>query len=53
MMSAFTIDIGEIAELTTMVAVNGAIRAMDGVGDEMFEYIVGVIVLVYEMYPEG
>ena len=46
------IEIGEIADLATQVAVNGAIRFADLYGDEMFEYIVGIAVLIYEIYPE-
>ena len=52
-MELFRIDIGEIADLANSVAINGAIRVMDGMGDDMFEYIVAVVVLVYEMYPDG
>lgn len=51
-MRVFTIDIGEIAELTSRVAINGAIRVTDG-GDEMFEYIVGIAVLIYELFPKS
>ena len=49
----FKIDIGEIAELATQVAVAGAIRVADGSGDETFEYVVGIAVLIYEMYPNA
>ncbi|MES2337858.1 MAG: hypothetical protein V4537_07180 [Pseudomonadota bacterium] len=52
-MDLFRIDIGEIADLATQVAVNGAIRVSGGMGDEMFEYLVGIAVLIYEMYPDG
>lgn len=51
-MELFKLDIGEIADLATEVAVNGAIRVSGGFGDEMFEYIVGIAVLIYEMFPE-
>jgi hypothetical protein len=49
-MDRFTIDIGEIADMTTQVAITGAIVA-DTMGDDMFEYIVGIAVLIHEMYP--
>ena len=47
------IDIGEIAEMTSQVAITGAIRVSDGVGDDMFEYLVGIAILIYEMFPNG
>ena len=50
-MDIFKLDIGEIAEMASQVAITGAIRVMDGAGDDMFEYIVGIAVLIYEMYP--
>lgn len=51
-MELFKLDIGEIVDLGTQVAVNGAIRVSDGFGDDMFEYLVGIAVLVYEMFPD-
>lgn len=49
-MGLFTIDPSEIAELGTTVALYGAMRA-DGVVDDIFELIVGITTLVYELYP--
>lgn len=49
-MTPFTIPIADVGELATKVAVAGAIGASGG-GDDMFEYIIGIVVLVYEMSP--
>lgn len=46
------IDIMQIAELTTSVATVGAIRALEIVGDDLFEYTVAIIELVYETNPD-
>lgn len=50
-MNGITFDIGEIADLATDVAVNGAIAVLGQAGAEMFEATVGIIALIYEMYP--
>lgn len=47
-MQVLGIDITQIAELGTQIANAGAIRTLEHVGDEMFEYLVGVAVLIYE-----
>lgn len=47
-MQAMTIDIGDIAELTTQVAGHGSIR-IDGFGDDLFEFMVGLAILIYEL----
>ena len=50
-MEIFSIDIRQIVELGTQVANSGAIRAVEHVADEMFEYIVGITRVVYEQNP--
>lgn len=50
-MGIFGIDINQIADLGTQVATNGAIRAMEFFSDDIFEYIIGVAIVVYEMDP--
>ncbi len=50
-MNAFGIDIGQIAELGTQVAITGAIRMGEMVGDDVFELIVAIAVIVYEADP--
>lgn len=52
-MDVFGIDINHIAELSTQVAMTGAIRMGEIVGDEIFEYIVGIAIIVYEQHPIG
>lgn len=51
-MDVMGIDIAQVAELTTSVATVGAIRAAEVVGDELFEYTVAIIELVYELLPD-
>lgn len=50
-MPIVTIPLAEIVELGTQVATTGAIRAAEASGDQVFEYIIAVAMLVYEMYP--
>lgn len=50
-MGLVQIDLGEIAELGTQVAAHGALRAGEVAGDELFEIIVGVVLLIYELAP--
>ena len=46
------IDMSEIAELGTQVAVNGALRAAEvGGADDLFEMIIGIAILIYEIVP--
>lgn len=50
-MNIIGIDIDQIVDLSTQVAVSGAIRMGEIVGDDIFEYIVAIAVIVYEMDP--
>jgi hypothetical protein len=52
-MALVQIDPGEIAELGTQVAMHGALRLGDVGADDLFELIVGVVVLIYELTPGG
>ena len=46
------IDLGDIVELGTQVAVHGAMRAGEIASvDDLFEMLVGIAVLIYEMAP--
>lgn len=46
------IDLSEIVELGTQVAAHGAVRAADMASvDDLFELLVGIAVLIYEMAP--
>ncbi len=52
-MGLVQIDFGEIAELGSQVAIHGAVRLMEAGGDELFELIVGIAILIYEIAPNG
>lgn len=43
----------EIAELGTQVAVQGALRAGEFVADDLFDLIVSIAILIYELSPGG
>lgn len=47
------IEMSAIAELGTQVAMHGAVRAGEIIIDDVFELVVGIIVLVIEMTPPG
>lgn len=40
------IDPQDIAELPTQVAITGALQQTDAWGDEIFDYTVGVVIIV-------
>ena len=46
-----TLPITEIASLGTDVATHGAIRAAEVAGDQVFEMLIAIAILVYETYP--
>lgn len=46
-----TLPITEIASLATEVATHGAIRAAEVAGDQIFEMLIAIAILVYETYP--
>lgn len=41
----------EIATLGTQIATHGAIRAIEIAGDDIFEMMIAIAILVYETYP--
>lgn len=45
------LDIAQIVDLATQVATAGAIRAAEMTADEVFEYIIGMSIVVYEIDP--
>ncbi|MEP9401253.1 hypothetical protein [Sphingomonas sp. VNH70] len=45
------IALHEIVELDTPVAIAGAIRTTEATGDQVFEYLIAIAMLVYEMTP--
>ena len=52
-MGVIGVDIDQIVDLSTQVAVSGAIRMGEIVGDDIFEIIVAIAVIVYEMDPRA
>ena len=45
------LDIAQIVDLGTQVATAGAIRAAEMTADEVFDYIIGMAIVVYEIDP--
>lgn len=45
------LDISQIIDLGTQVATSGAIRALESTADDIFEYIIGMSIVVYEIDP--
>lgn len=50
-MDLVSIDLGKIVELGTQVATTGALRMADLMPDDVFEMIVGIGMLIYELDP--
>lgn len=50
-MALIAIDPGETAELGTNVAMHGTLGASIADIDDMFELIVGIAILIYEIAP--
>jgi hypothetical protein len=50
-MKLVQIDPAEIVELDRLVAIHGAVRTEETGIDELFELLVGIAVLIYEMAP--
>lgn len=44
----FTLALSDIATLGAQVAMHGAIRASEIAGDDIFEMMVAVVIVVYE-----
>jgi len=51
-MGLLKIDLGELAELSTNVAMHGTLGAAVRDIDDLFELIVGIAILIYEMVPD-
>lgn len=47
----FRLDAGEIVDLGTQIATSGAIRPLEAEVDQLFEYVIAVAILIYDMYP--
>ena len=46
-----TLPFAEIAALGTQIATHGAMRAAEVAGDDIFETLIAIAILVYETYP--
>lgn len=52
-MGLIQIDVSQVAELGTQVAMHGAVRAGEIVVDDVFELIVSLVSVVIELVPGG
>lgn len=50
-MNPISIDIGKIPELGTQVGTVGALQMNERLTDEVFEFIIGIAALIYELDP--
>ena len=50
-MEIFSIDINRIVDLGTQIGTSGSIRSLELVGDDVFDYSIGVAILIYELHP--
>ncbi|MEI9852871.1 MAG: hypothetical protein WDN24_20650 [Sphingomonas sp.] len=51
-MGLVQINVAEVAELGTQVAMHGAMRAGEVLVDDIFELIVGIVGLIIELAPD-
>jgi len=52
-MGLIAIDLGQVVELGTRVATHGTLRAAGVAGDDdLFELVVGIAILIYEIAPD-
>lgn len=49
-MASFGLDMHDIVDLDTVVATSGAMRGVLS-ADDVFEYIIAIAILIYEMFP--
>ncbi len=49
----FSLDLSQIAELPTQIATSGALRAAEIASDDIFEYVIAVATLIYELSPDN
>ncbi|MBX9813898.1 MAG: hypothetical protein K2X76_04280 [Sphingomonas sp.] len=50
-MDLISIDLDKIVELGTQVATTGALRVGEVIADDIFEMIIGIGMLIYELDP--
>jgi hypothetical protein len=46
------IDIDQIVQLVTHVATTGAVRGFEMITDDLWEFSIGVAILIYEQNPQ-
>jgi hypothetical protein len=51
MMITTGIEIDQIVQLVTHVATTGAVRGFEMITDDLWEFSIGVAILIYEQYP--
>jgi hypothetical protein len=44
-------DIDQIVQLVTHVATTGAVRGLEMISDDLWEFTIGVAILIYEQNP--
>lgn len=47
----FSLDLSQIAELPTQIATSGALRVIEVASDDIFEYVIAIATIIYEMQP--
>lgn len=45
----FSLDLAQIAELPTQIATSGALRVVEVASDDIFEYVIAIASLIYEL----
>lgn len=51
-MTPFKLDLSAIADLPAEIATAGALRVAEHVNDDIFEYVIAVATLIYELAQE-
>jgi hypothetical protein len=50
-MDVMGIDIGQIVHLGTQVATTGAVRGFEVMADDLFELLIAIAIIIYEIDP--
>ncbi|MES2096713.1 MAG: hypothetical protein V4459_08115 [Pseudomonadota bacterium] len=50
-MDVMGIDIGQIAHLGTQVATTGGVRGFEVMADDLWELLIAIVIIIYEMDP--
>ncbi len=49
----FSLDLSQIVELPTQIATSGALRVLEVASDDIFEYVIAIATIIYEMQPNS